>query len=302
MNKKSIIQSVAMVLIVAALMLIWQNKRVFTGEHDYYAYYHNIQGLQQSSPVMINGVRVGKIRDLDLNGSGRVKVTVSLKKQIELTEGTMAFLAASGITGEKIIELRLGAGPGILPDEAVLPSRYDSSVMSATVRVTPIVELSKRILRTTDSTLQSFTDLFRSGILTSTTHRIISVDKDSRGFAAAAVSLNQSTTGLCRSMKSTDSSVKNIAAGNADRTRSIANAQKQSAELAKTSIPDNFKKLQQSFSSLKTTLTKAGENSLINDPSAYQGLALSADTFHQDMSQMYKDPQGFTLFPKKKKK
>lgn len=302
MNKKSIFQSVAMVVIVAILMLVWQNKRVFTGEHDYYAYYNNIQGLQQSSPVMINGVRVGKIRDIDLNGVGRVKVTVSLKKQIELTEGTTAFLASSGVTGEKIIELRPGPGPGILPDEAVLAARYDSSVMSATVRITPMLELSKRILKNTDSTLQSFTDLFRTGILTSTTHRIISVDENSRGFAKAAVSLNSATTGLCRSLKSADSSAKHMASGNADRTKSIADAQKQSDKLANTSISENFKKLQQSFSSLKANLAKASNNSLINDPSSYQNMALSADTFHQSIDQMYKDPPGFTLFPKKKKK
>jgi phospholipid/cholesterol/gamma-HCH transport system substrate-binding protein len=301
MNKKSVIQSVVIVVVAAATLFLWRNKRRLTGEHDYFAYYHNIQGLQQSSPVMINGVRVGKIRDIDLNGGGRVKVTVSLKKQFELTEGTLALLASNGITGEKIIELRPGPGPRILPDESVLPGRYDSSVMSATVRITPVVELSKRILKTTDSTLQTFTDLFRSGILTSTTRRIISVDRNSRGFAQMSVSLNNATTGLCRSLRGADSTSKNIAAGNADRTKSIADAQKQSTELAKTSIPDNFKKLQSSFASLKTSISKAGENNLINDPSSYQSMSLSADTFHRDMQELHKNPPGFTLFPKKKK-
>lgn len=299
---RSIIKTIATVILIAAVILVWRNKRVFTGEHDYYAYYQDIQGLQQSSPVMINGVRVGKIRDIDLNGGGMVKITVSLKKKFELKEGTQAFLASSGITGEKIIELRTGPGPGILPDEAVLPTAYDSSVMSATVRITPMLELSKRMLRATDSTLQIFTGLFRTGILTSTTKRIITVEENSRGFAKAATDLNESTTGLCRKLKGADSSVKEIAANNASRTKKIADAEQQSAKLARTSISENFKKIHGSFASLKKTIAQTEGNSLINDPATYNNMALQADTFNQGMSQLYKAPPGISVFGKKKKK
>ncbi|RYD59100.1 MAG: MCE family protein [Sphingobacteriales bacterium] len=302
MNKRAVIQSVVTVLLIVAVIVAWRNKRYFTGEHDYYTYYHDIQGLQQSSSVMINGVRVGKIRDIDLNGGGRVKVTISLKKKIELTEGTAAYLATFGITGEKIIELRPGVGPNILPDEAVLPSGYDSSVMSATVRVTPMLELTKSILNASDSTLQSFTGLFRSGILTSTTTRIISVEKNSKGFASAMASMNESTNGICRKLRGADSSTRSMAMGNAERTKSIADAKKQSADLAKTNVAENFKKLKTSFATLKTSLSKVNENKLINDSSAYYGMARGVDTFRQGIDQMYKNPKGFSMFGKKEKK
>ena len=57
---------------------------VFSGENEYYGYYDQVQGLASSSPVQIKGVSVGRVSKIELNGGGKVKVTLSIKKDVKL--------------------------------------------------------------------------------------------------------------------------------------------------------------------------------------------------------------------------
>ena len=116
MSIKSIIGVLVVIILVVGGYYLMRNMRE---GNKYVAYFGNVQGLQHSSPVLVKGVRVGKIGDIDLSGE-RVKVIITMTEDMAIPKGTIAFLASGGLTGDKQIRLDMGPGPETLPDGSQL--------------------------------------------------------------------------------------------------------------------------------------------------------------------------------------
>ena len=188
-----------MVIIFLVLMIggyfFLKDSKLLTDEHEYVAYFDDIQGLQASSPVMIKGVRVGKIADINLNGGARVQVIIAMK-QLQLRAGSIAKLAAGGVTGEKIIDIEQGPGPAMLAEHATLPTALDSSVLPMSARVTPVLETTKILLRTTDSTLHSISIMLSIPLVRKMTYGIVNLEQRTQGLARASASLAKRTNSI----------------------------------------------------------------------------------------------------------
>lgn len=301
MNKQSVIRIILTILVIAGIYL-WGFSGVFTKEYDYYAYYENIQGLQTSSPVMLNGVRVGKIKDIDLNGGGRVKVTLTLSKDIKLPDSTTAYLAPGGITGDKMIRLEVGNNKNILPHESVLRALLDTSLMDVSVQITPMLETAKMLMKSSDSTLREFSTLMGSGNITTATYKLITVEEKSRGFARFSTGLNNQTDHLCRTVRELDQKVKNVEAGNGERSKSIADINNKTGKLASASVAEDMQSIRKSINTLSATFGKLKENKAIADKQAYQSTTQQLDTLNRSLQGLHDDPPGMSIFGGKKKK
>ncbi len=82
---------------------------VFKPANFYYSTYSNVEGLAVSSPVTINGFKVGQVREIeyDFAHPGNVVVQMSLDRKLKLPRGTKAVLS-SDILGTATISLDLG--------------------------------------------------------------------------------------------------------------------------------------------------------------------------------------------------
>ena len=86
-----------MAIISIAILIIGFNflkgKGLFKKENRVYAVFEDAQGLVKSNPVMINGVQVGRIENLD---GGRdmkkILVTVSLSKDVNIPTNSLAVI------------------------------------------------------------------------------------------------------------------------------------------------------------------------------------------------------------------
>ena len=125
-------------LLVATAILVFiagfyflKGANIFSGENEYYTYYDNVQGLHPSSPVQIKGLTVGRVSAIDLNGSGRVKVTLAINKSTEIPEGSIAALTATDLLGTKAIALKLSTSADIVQDEDTLASDVEGGIIDA---------------------------------------------------------------------------------------------------------------------------------------------------------------------------
>lgn len=82
---------------------------LFKDTNNYYALYQNIDGLTVSNPVVINGLSVGRVSNIDiLQEKGNiVAVEVNISSNIKLGLGTVARLVNTDFLGSKAIELML---------------------------------------------------------------------------------------------------------------------------------------------------------------------------------------------------
>jgi phospholipid/cholesterol/gamma-HCH transport system substrate-binding protein len=84
----------------------------FSSNNSYYTIYDNCQGLGTSSPVLLNGMSVGRIKRLQIipNKEHSVLVTFETTKDIKLTDATKTRLISPSLLGNKAIELIIAEG------------------------------------------------------------------------------------------------------------------------------------------------------------------------------------------------
>ncbi len=70
-----------------------------------YAYFRNVQGLSKESPVMIAGIKVGKVVDITLVND-HAKIKMKIYNDVKIRKGAEAIIRTRGILGEKYIEIR----------------------------------------------------------------------------------------------------------------------------------------------------------------------------------------------------
>ncbi len=82
---------------------------VFSPNHKYYVIYDSIDGLTSSNPVMLNGMLVGQVRKITIQQQhdNRLLVTLDIRKDLILRQGTQAVLADGGLLGGKLIRLKI---------------------------------------------------------------------------------------------------------------------------------------------------------------------------------------------------
>ncbi len=124
-------------VIVAIVILIFgidflKGINLFRPAHYYLAYYDNVDELTVSSPVLINGYKVGQVREVNFNYTkpGKVEVVMALDKNLKLPQGTRADISTTLLSGARI-ELYMGSGPEMLPSGSELPTGVKEGLMSS---------------------------------------------------------------------------------------------------------------------------------------------------------------------------
>ena len=98
---------------------------IFSSIHSFHGVYTNIHGLELQAPVYIRGYKVGQVDniDYDFTRDSSFTVDISIKRNINLPEGTRMALVSDGIMGGMAIELILPTtGEGQQEEVAYIPT------------------------------------------------------------------------------------------------------------------------------------------------------------------------------------
>ncbi|MDE6741055.1 MAG: MlaD family protein [Muribaculaceae bacterium] len=172
-NKEFVIGLSVIVTIVILIFGIdfLKGINLFRPTHYYVAYYDNVDELTVSSPVLINGYKVGQVREVNFNYTkpgNKVEVVMALDKNLLLPEGSTAELGTTLLSGARI-EINMGAGPGMIPSGGEVPSGIKAGLMSSVQDVIPSVT---GILPKVDSLLYNLNVLVADPALVSTIQRL----------------------------------------------------------------------------------------------------------------------------------
>lgn len=86
------------------------------------ARFSNIGGLKVGNEVQVSGVVVGRVESIKLNPDDyNVIVTISVVKDIKLTDDTIASIKTNGLIGDKYVSLSPGGSDEILkPGDTII--------------------------------------------------------------------------------------------------------------------------------------------------------------------------------------
>lgn len=144
---------------------------IFQPANFYEVYYDNVQGLEVSAPVTVNGYKVGQVREvsIDYTNPGKVKVVLALNKNLKLRKGTVASLGSTLLSGAYII-LTPSAKGEVLPVGSQIQGEESSDLMtSVTQELMPKVN---SILPKVDSLLLNLNSLVSDPALLTSIQRL----------------------------------------------------------------------------------------------------------------------------------
>ncbi|MBG8552670.1 MlaD family protein [Hymenobacter guriensis] len=144
---------VALLAIVALVGLFvgfqfLKGSNVLSSNRTYYTKYDSVDGLTPGGQVILNGIPVGQVKELELlpKEGNQVRVTMELGKNIVVGDSTVAVLGGS-ILGSKTITLKLGKNTKQFDGGETILSYHPASITDAfQARALPV-------LGTVDSTL-----------------------------------------------------------------------------------------------------------------------------------------------------
>lgn len=126
---------VGLLAVVSLLMLYFgfnflKGSDFFSSTKKYTVTYSSIDGLTPSNPVRINGLAVGQVKQIEIlqNQGNKLLVTLELKKDIRVTQGSRAVLADDGLLGGKNIQLIINPNKPLLEDGGQLIATKESGL------------------------------------------------------------------------------------------------------------------------------------------------------------------------------
>lgn len=235
--------------------------------------YESSLGLDKSAAVRMAGIRIGYVKDIQLEGR-RSKVILSIYPKYRIPRGSKAAQAVQGLLGEKYVDVQPSTEDAFLnPGDELVPG------MSAGMdQLTPMLNSLGNDLQQVAKNLRDLTDKENRENLARTIRNLTDVTDDIKTFLAQ----NKDKAG--QTIASASSTIKNVD----ERVRGVSKSFDETLEEVRGILADNrgdvrdsvtkLKKvlddLESSVSSLRKSLEKIekGEGSvgkLVNDEGLY---------------------------------
>lgn len=105
---------IAVVVLVVGILVIGNQNNLFRRMNRYVVHFDNINGLQDGSPVQLNGVSVGRVEKISLSPDPAVKaiavrIAVDRRYADLVREDTQVRIKTLGLLGDKFVQITAGS-------------------------------------------------------------------------------------------------------------------------------------------------------------------------------------------------
>ncbi|MDY7230195.1 MlaD family protein [Hyalangium rubrum] len=153
-----------LVLAAVVVFFIGQQTRLFEKQVTYRAFFPNVEGLTEESPVWIGGLEVGRVVGIAFADNGadhRIEVQIELSEKYanRVREDSIARLSSLGVLGEKAVDITLG-DPKLpaMPSGGVLRSGSGGDLNTLMQAAGEIMDDSKAISRSLRVAVEAYSD------------------------------------------------------------------------------------------------------------------------------------------------
>lgn len=151
------------VFAIISFVILYQfmkGKNLFTTDNVFYAKYDNVEGLEVSNPVSINGLKVGQVDEIKpmttKDGKLHFVVKVTIDDTFEFSNRSTVEIFEPGLMSGKEMKINLFYGGEMAKDGDTLKGNYQLSMFnSLSSQVKPVKDQLSNVLLRLDSTLAS---------------------------------------------------------------------------------------------------------------------------------------------------
>ncbi len=310
--------TIGIVSLLTVSFFIWfafflKGTNVFSKEDRFFAIYDSTGGVVASGPVFINGMKVGRVSEIDFvsESDRRIKMTINVLKKYPLPKGSIASLEANGLLGGKCIVIIPGNSPEEMQngDELIahtipnLLDNLDPIKHKVGDMMTSIDSLLSNInLVLNNESVRNLTESFES--LNTSLRNIAVITEDAKDLInsekAHIQQIVRNAESITQTLKQNEKKLDNIISNFSDISDTIAQAQ----------IAQTLRSLNSSIASLSAALENInkGEGTagkLIYDEKLYSNLEQAAGELKALLKDLQENPSRYvhiSVFGKKDKK
>lgn len=286
-----------------------RGRKFFSSYHNYYVVYNNVEGLVSSTPVYINGFKVGQVSEIslpDASHTDQILVNLLIDGRVKIGKGSTARITSLDLLGGKAINIHLHDSIANYENNDTLPGdKEDDLTTSISNMVSPIREKSEQVLVTLEKVLGSLREVFNEKGTQNLSYGMIELSQALHNIRIATERLNQfvgeESSNLHKTTKSIQEITSTIASNKTTIDKTMHHIESLSDSLAQAPIKSTLQNLNDLSKEL-STLTKNmndGKGSLgmmANDKSLYENLNKTLAELKSLLADMQKHPARYVHF------
>ncbi len=291
-----------------------KGKSFFKKEKYIYAVYQDVQGLVKSNPVVINGLQVGRVENID-GGKDlkRIVVTVNLTKDINIPSNSLAVINPN-LLGSPSLEIQLGNASNYLKNGDTLLTTLSGGAFDEALKlINPVLYEVRNAVKSLDSVLHVVTGVFDPATKNNIKGIVLNLNTTTALLAVSASSLqkllNVQNGALASSLNNVNSFTANLKSNNEKLNSILENAQKASAKFADIDLKKTLDTLNVAVENFKEGSEKINSKDgslglLLNDKQLYNNLKSTADKVNILLDDIRVHPKRYvniSIFAKKDK-
>ena len=268
------------VVALAALILGFnylKGSALFQHTKKLYAKFDNVEGLDVSNPVQVNGLTIGNvtaINESDKDLSQGVVATITLKKDVRLPDNSIAMINSS-LLGTSTITITKGYSNKFLENGDTIETKQKPNLLSQVqANIDPVILKLGGTLTSLDSLVQVVGTMFDPRTKNNFSTIVANLAASS---AELQKLLNDQSGALAQSLRNLSQFTANLNKSNEHISSTMDNVDKTTAHLAAAKIPEAVDGLNATLGDLKATIQR------LNSPNGTVGLLLNDKRLYNNL-------------------
>lgn len=283
------------VFAVAVILVSWwgikwlQGQNLLLSSNSYYAYYEDVSGLMVSSRVMLRGVQVGNVQDIELEEDKvRIEMLIEDEYAALIPANSVAELGSASLMGGTQISIIQGDSREMVKPEAVITGRIKPDLVGT------MSDKAGELLDGLNTTVGGINELL-------STNRE-AIDNMITNLEAMTMSINSMLSAARNDINGTLSNLRSFTgtlAANSGRIEAmIGNLDKVTTDLAEANFVEQLDSTLTSLDSIVKTIEEGDGTAgmLINDKALYESLNSAGDNLAQLLEDLKANPMRYVHF------
>ncbi|MBS1783593.1 MAG: MCE family protein [Bacteroidetes bacterium] len=280
-------------MIGIGFLVFYFSKKAFFKEHSnsYYGFYNDVRGVEVTSPIFLRGVKVGSVKNIQLDFEKKIRVDINLEDSIRLLKGTRIVIANGNVNGSKSIRLEQGSGYAYLPIGSELQTGIDSAFSDNFYsKVTPFFVTGEIILGTIDSTLYNFNQMLHRGLSEKSQSQIRNLEKSLSKTNSKLEKADLNVKRFRNSLNLLEERTSQLNQSNLSINNQLSKVGQKTKNLSTTPIGNQFDSIRKAFSKLSDVSKKIMQSRMVANSSDYLNLNQKLDSLHRSLKNYQNNP------------
>lgn len=312
-TKVGVMAVVGIVLLIVGFNFL-KGHGIFKKEKHIYAVYNDVQGLVKSNPVVINGLQIGRIENLD-GGKDmkKIVVTVSLTKDVNIPNNSLAVINPN-LLGSPTMEIQLGTSSTYLKNgDTLLTSLSGGAFDEAMKLINPVLYEVRNAVKSLDSVLTTITTVFDVRTKDNIQSILNNLNLATASFVVTAKStqklLDYQNGALAQSLNNVNTFTSNLNKNNSKLDSIVDYTNRFSKNISEINLQKSLDSLNVAINNFKTGSEKINSKDgsiglLLNDKTLYNNLKSTTEKINILLDDIRVHPRRYvniSIFGKKDK-